>query len=92
MPTKGAHPHDPAVGKNGDLWFTEQMANKIGRFDPTSQTFKEYPIKGENAGPTDWFPMTMGISGSPRIWRIHRQAGPAKRPSHAIQNAGRESG
>ena len=51
VPTKGAHPHDPAVGKNGDLWFTEQMANKIGRFDPTSQNFKEYPLTGGNAGP-----------------------------------------
>jgi virginiamycin B lyase len=51
VPTKGAHPHDPAVGKNGDLWFTEQMTNKIGRFDPATQTFKEYPLKGENAGP-----------------------------------------
>ena len=51
VPTKGAHPHDPAVGKNGELWFTEQMTNKIGRFDPASQNFKEYPITGENAGP-----------------------------------------
>jgi virginiamycin B lyase len=51
VPTKGAHPHDPAVGKDGKLWFTEQMANKIGSFDPTTQAFKEYPIKGENAGP-----------------------------------------
>jgi virginiamycin B lyase len=51
VPTKGSHPHDPAVGKNGELWFTEQMANKIGRFDPISQTFKEYPLTGENAGP-----------------------------------------
>ena len=51
VPTKGAHPHDPAVGKNGELWFTEQMANKIGRFEPTSQNFKEYPLTGENAGP-----------------------------------------
>jgi virginiamycin B lyase len=51
VPTKGAHPHDPAVGKDGDLWFTEQMANKIGRFDPTSQNFKEYPLTGGNAGP-----------------------------------------
>jgi virginiamycin B lyase len=46
VPTKGAHPHDPAVGKNGDLWFTEQMTNKIGRFDPASQNFKEYPLTG----------------------------------------------
>jgi streptogramin lyase len=45
-------PHDPAVGKNGDLWFTEQMANKIGRFDPASQNFKEYPLSGRNTGPT----------------------------------------
>jgi len=51
VPTKGAHPHDPAVGKNGELWFTEQMANKIGRFDPASQNFKEYPLTGGNAGP-----------------------------------------
>src|SRR6266403_2765724 len=51
VPTKGAHPHDPAVGKNGELWFTEQMTNKIGRFDPTSQNFKEYPVTGGNAGP-----------------------------------------
>ena len=52
VPTKGAHPHDLAVGKNGDLWFTEQMANKIGRFDPASQNFKEYPLTDRNAGPT----------------------------------------
>jgi virginiamycin B lyase len=51
VPTKGAHPHDPAVGNNGDLWFTEQMANKLGRFDPASQKFREYPVPGENAGP-----------------------------------------
>ena len=34
VPTKGAHPHDPAVGPDGALWFTEQMANKLGRLDP----------------------------------------------------------
>src|SRR3981081_793780 len=51
VPTQGAHPHDPAVGNNGDLWFTEQMANKIGRFEPTSQNLKEYPLAGGNAGP-----------------------------------------
>src|ERR1700675_5043784 len=51
VPTKGAHPHDPAVGKNGELWFTEQMTNKIGRFDPASQNFKEYPVTKGNAGP-----------------------------------------
>ncbi len=51
VPTKGAHPHDPAVGPDGALWFTEQMANKLGRLDPKSGEFKEYPLKIEDSGP-----------------------------------------
>lgn len=51
VPTKGAHPHDPAVGADGALWFTEQMQNKIGRVDPATGAFKEYPLKIENSGP-----------------------------------------
>jgi len=51
VPTKGAHPHDPAVGVDGALWFTEQMANKIGRLDPKTGEFKEYPLKVTNSGP-----------------------------------------
>jgi virginiamycin B lyase len=51
VPTKGAHPHDPAVGTDGALWFTEQMQNKIGRLDPSSGSFKEYPLKLSDSGP-----------------------------------------
>lgn len=52
VPTKGAHPHDPAVGPEGDLWFTEQMTNKLGRLDPKTGEFKEYPLaEGQNSGP-----------------------------------------
>ena len=52
VPTKGAHPHDPAVGADGALWFTEQMVNKIGRLDPNSGDFKEYPLATDkNSGP-----------------------------------------
>src|SRR5262245_50600144 len=51
VPTKGAHPHDPAVAPDGSLWFTEQMVSKLGRLDPVSGTFKEYPLKGSNDGP-----------------------------------------
>jgi virginiamycin B lyase len=51
VPTKGAHPHDPAVGADGALWFTEQMANQIGRLDPKTGEFKEYPLKVTNSGP-----------------------------------------
>jgi virginiamycin B lyase len=51
VPTKGAHPHDPAVAPDGSLWFTEQMVSKLGRLDPTTGDFKEYPLKGDNDGP-----------------------------------------
>jgi virginiamycin B lyase len=51
VPTKGAHPHDPAVGPDGSLWFTEQLVSKLGRLDPATGDFKEYPLKGENDGP-----------------------------------------
>src|SRR5260221_13526739 len=52
VPTKGAHPHDPAVGADGALWFTEQMVNKLGRLDPKTGEFKEYPLAADkNSGP-----------------------------------------
>jgi virginiamycin B lyase len=51
VPTKGAHPHDPAVGPDGALWFTEQMQNKIGRVDPATGEFKEFPLKVKDSGP-----------------------------------------
>jgi virginiamycin B lyase len=51
VPTKGAHPHDPAVGPDGALWFTEQLQNKIGTVDPTTGAFKEYALKIEDSGP-----------------------------------------
>src|SRR5690348_16849978 len=51
VPTKGAHPHDPAVGMDGALWFTEQMQNKIGRVEPSTGVFKEFPLKVDNSGP-----------------------------------------
>lgn len=51
VPTKGAHPHDPAVGPDGALWFTEQMVSKLGRLDPATGKFREYPLKGDNDGP-----------------------------------------
>ncbi|MGB7844237.1 MAG: hypothetical protein WBL63_01370 [Candidatus Acidiferrum sp.] len=52
VPTKGAHPHDPAVGPDDALWFTEQMANKLGRLDPKTGAIVEYAlIGGKNSGP-----------------------------------------
>lgn len=51
IPTAKARPHDPAVGTDGALWVTEQMANKLGRLDPSTGQFREYPLKTPDSGP-----------------------------------------
>jgi streptogramin lyase len=70
VPTKGVHPHDPAVGVNGALWFTEQMVSKIGRLDLKSGAFKEYALKIEDSGRADLLPIAKEISGSREISRV----------------------
>ena len=51
VPTQGSRPHDPMVAPDGAAWYTGQMANVLGRFDPKTQQFKEYPLKTANSGP-----------------------------------------
>jgi virginiamycin B lyase len=51
VPTPGSRPHDPMYAPDGSAWYTGQMANVLGRFDPKTQQFKEYPLKTPNSGP-----------------------------------------
>jgi virginiamycin B lyase len=51
VPTAGSRPHDPAFAPDGSVWYTGQMANVLGRFDPKTQQFKEYPLKTAGSGP-----------------------------------------
>lgn len=52
VPSKGGRPQDPVIGLDGSLWFTEQVANKIGRLNPKTGEVKEYALPEEKrAGP-----------------------------------------
>ncbi len=51
VPTPQSRPHDPALAPDGSLWYTGQMANKLGRLDPKTGEIKEYPLKTEGSGP-----------------------------------------
>ncbi len=51
VPTHNSRPHDPALGPDGALWFTEQRANKLGRLDPRTGTIREFALKTPNSGP-----------------------------------------
>jgi virginiamycin B lyase len=44
IPTPGSRPHDPMAGKDGSIWWTGQLANKLGRLDPKTGISKEYPV------------------------------------------------
>lgn len=49
VPTPRSFPHDPAVGKDGALWYTGMFSDTIGRLDPASGSIREYRLKPGSA-------------------------------------------
>jgi virginiamycin B lyase len=42
--TPGSRPHDPLAARDGSLWYSGQLANVLGRLDPTTGQIKEYHL------------------------------------------------
>lgn len=51
VPTLGSRPHDPLATKDGAIWWTGQLVNKLGRIDPKNGTLREYTLKTPHTGP-----------------------------------------
>jgi len=51
VPTPNSRPHDPAVAPDDSLWYTGQLANKLGRLDARTGEIKEYVLKTPGSGP-----------------------------------------
>src|SRR5919108_5451007 len=52
IPTSNSTPHDIVVDeRNGIVWFTEINANKIGKFDPTTEQFQEFDVPTPSSRP-----------------------------------------
>jgi virginiamycin B lyase len=51
VPTPDSRPHDPEVAPDGALWYTGQLANKLGRLDVKTGAIKEFPVKTPGSGP-----------------------------------------
>jgi virginiamycin B lyase len=49
LPTFGSRPHDPMVARDGAIWWTGQLANKLGRLDPQTGQMREYPVNPKSA-------------------------------------------
>jgi streptogramin lyase len=61
-PTKGK-PQRLQVDSDGTVWFSERVGNKIGHFDPKTETFKEFDLPGPSASP-----YAIGIDRNRMIW------------------------
>jgi virginiamycin B lyase len=48
--TPGSRPHDPLATRDGAIWYTGQLSNKLGRLDPKTGQIKEYKLD-EQTGP-----------------------------------------
>ncbi|HTS39645.1 MAG TPA: hypothetical protein VMH84_03780 [Xanthobacteraceae bacterium] len=51
VPTLGSRPHDPLATKDGAIWWTGQLSNKLGRIDPKTGAIREYSLKSPHTGP-----------------------------------------
>lgn len=51
IPRANAFPHDPAVGADGVVWYTDQQNSYIGRLDPVTEQIVDYPTPTPNSGP-----------------------------------------
>jgi hypothetical protein len=59
VPTPGSRPHDPLAMPDGSIWYSGQMANVLGRLDPTTGVIREYHLP-EGSGPHGLMPDTAG--------------------------------
>jgi virginiamycin B lyase len=60
IPTADSRPAGIAFAGDGSLWFTEQNPDNIGRYDPASGLFTEYPLETQGSMPFD---ITVGPDG-----------------------------
>jgi virginiamycin B lyase len=82
LPTAGSRPHDPAVAPDGAIWYTGQAGSMLGRLDPATGRFREYPLKRPAAPESTarWLPYGVGPHGltadsSGNIWFTAQLAG-----------------
>ena len=69
IPTASSGPYGVGVDTNGKVWFTENITNKIARFDPTNNNFTEWPITTPNSQPQHVF-VKLVTNGSTSVTQI----------------------
>jgi streptogramin lyase len=78
LPRKDCQPHDVIVDKDGIVWYSDFSDQFLGRFDPKTLAFKEYPVPLQRDGwPTGALDLEVDPDGN--LWlALMFQAGLAK--------------
>ena len=63
-----ANPYGIVVGKSGVIWFAETGSGNLARYDPTTGTFREFPLPQAGSRP---FYLTIDNNGS--VWASETQ-------------------
>ena len=82
-PTANSNPSGLVAGPDGNLWFTEAYADKIGMINPTTHVITEFPI------PTaDSYPYSIAAGPDGNLWftesGISNQIGEINPTTHVI--------
>lgn len=70
LPRPDVFPHDPAVGRDGIVWYTDQANSYIGRLDPTTGAVTDFATPTPRSGPHG---ITVAPDGS--IWYTANRVG-----------------
>lgn len=63
IPTRDSQPYIAVEGPDGNLWFCESGASKIGCFDPRAGGFREF-----NLPAADSVPVGIAVGGDGHLW------------------------
>ena len=70
IPTPDSGPYIVVEGPDGNLWFCESRAAKIGCFNPDTGAFREFPLSDRDSMPVG---IALGADGN--LWFTEKQAG-----------------
>ena len=82
VPTPSSAPLALTVDRNGIVWFTESNASKLARFDPATDTFREYAVPGVG----DMWGITIDNQGN--IWLTQYSLKGSISPGGSIEPGG----
>ena len=70
IPTPGSGPYIVTEGPDGNLWFCESRAGKIGCFNPDTGAFREFALADR-----DCMPVGIAAGADGNLWFTEKQTG-----------------